>query len=276
MVIKDISYGNGERNLYDLYLPEDLNRSKEQGLVICIHGGGWNSLSKETMENECQWFASLGYLAAAINYSLLKVVVSNSLMKVEDNGVSVYTMLDDIEHAICEIKSKTSRMGIKVGKIALLGASSGAHLAMLYAYMKKKRSAIPISFVCNMVGPCDISLFEEFPLRKEETYSLLSGLCGIAINENNIESQEVKAKIRAISPVEYIDNTSPPTLSAYGGKDNVVTLKHLASLKKRFEDVGGVNEYIVFPNSGHDLANDKECLKLFKDKQIEFTKRYFD
>lgn len=218
-VIKDIRYGDKVNNLLNLYIPSTIDKAKEQGLVVCIHGGGWNSLSKEGMDYECATFSKSGYLSAAIGYSFIQVDASQDPpTAVVSPEANVFIMLEDIEHAIKKIKVTVREMGFNVTRIALSGASSGSHLAMLFAYSRQLLSAIPVSFVCNAVGPTDLRLFRDFPLPDLNSYQLISALCGCEVNSSNIESKEIKQLIDAISPVTFINENSPPMVSAYGAK----------------------------------------------------------
>ena len=67
--IADISYGDGEANKFDLYLPKDSTKDT-YGLVIYLHAGGFTSGDKADDENMLAWLCSKGYVAAGINYTL--------------------------------------------------------------------------------------------------------------------------------------------------------------------------------------------------------------
>ena len=62
-VYKDISYGEGEANKFDLYVPA--NGSKESyGLVVYLHAGGFTSGDKAGDAEMLAWLCSKGYVAA--------------------------------------------------------------------------------------------------------------------------------------------------------------------------------------------------------------------
>ena len=46
-IYKDLEYENKNGNKYDLYIPNNLDKNKEQNLIVYIHGGSFNSGSKE-------------------------------------------------------------------------------------------------------------------------------------------------------------------------------------------------------------------------------------
>lgn len=39
-VLPDLSYGNGEKNTYDLYIPAEMPQGQPCSLILLIHGGG--------------------------------------------------------------------------------------------------------------------------------------------------------------------------------------------------------------------------------------------
>lgn len=278
LVWKNIRYGDRERNLLDLHLPDDLDKTKDQGLVVFIHGGGWCSFSKDGKTVDCERITRSGFLAATIGYTLLQVGMDPKTgaytMQVSAQE-NVAVMLDEIGMALRKIKSLAEERGISISRIALAGDSSGAHLAMLYAYSRKDESPFPIAFVLNAVGPTDLRLFDEFPLREGERYALISALCGYPIDFSNRDSEEVRNRIDAISPARFAGPGVPPTLSAYGAKDDTVSPGNRMALEAALAEAGVPHEVLLFPNSGHALLDDWECTRRFFEKQVEYCRKYF-
>ena len=66
-VYRDLPYA--EDMCYDLYLPSSLEKEDEQFLLLYIHGGSFNSGSKEDGEVWCKYYASKGYVTASLDYS---------------------------------------------------------------------------------------------------------------------------------------------------------------------------------------------------------------
>ena len=65
----DLSYGPGEANKFDLYLPAD-DSKETYGLVVYLHAGGFTSGDKSGDAGMLQWLCAKGYVAAGINYTL--------------------------------------------------------------------------------------------------------------------------------------------------------------------------------------------------------------
>ncbi len=139
------------KNNFDLYVPKDLNKSAKQTVVLFIHGGAWISGFKTDVNSYVYEFANRGYISATIQYTLLK-------KSMDDASLSIFRDLDEIDACISAIKLALGDLEFDTSKLNLVigGASSGAHLTMLYAYSRGQRSAIPIKFLINAVGPTDI------------------------------------------------------------------------------------------------------------------------
>ena len=76
----------------------------------------------------------------------------------DDRSLSIFRNLDEIDACIASIKAALEDLEFDTSKTHLVigGASSGAHLAMLYSYSRGQRSPLPISFVVDAVGPVDM------------------------------------------------------------------------------------------------------------------------
>ena len=70
----DLSYGEGEANKFDLYLPAD-DAKETYGLVVYLHAGGFTSGDKSGDAGMLQWLCSKGYVAAGINYYPIDEIV---------------------------------------------------------------------------------------------------------------------------------------------------------------------------------------------------------
>ena len=139
------------KNNFDLYVPKSLDKSAAQTVVLFIHGGAWISGFKTDVNSYVYEFANRGYISATIQYTLLK-------KSMDDPSLSIFRDLDEIDACISAIKLALDDLEFDTSKINLVigGASSGAHLTMLYAYSRGHKSELPIKFLIDAVGPTDI------------------------------------------------------------------------------------------------------------------------
>lgn len=139
-IYKDLSYENENNNKYDLYIPSNLDKEKEQYLIVYIHGGSFNSGSKEDGDLWCKYYATKGYITATIDYTLQN----------QGKDASITLMNNEIENSIKAIKEYLDNLGYNVVGMASSGVSAGGTLAMNLAY--NGNSSIPVKFVFQLAG----------------------------------------------------------------------------------------------------------------------------
>ncbi len=138
-------------NNYDLYVPNSASKTGKHLVILFVHGGAWVSGFKTDVNQYVHEFAKKGYITATIKYTLLR-------RSMDDPTLSIFRNLDEIDACITSIKAALNDLEFDTTKtqLAIGGASSGAHLSMLYSYSRGQNAALPIRFVINAVGPVDI------------------------------------------------------------------------------------------------------------------------
>ncbi len=124
--IKDVQYAPGLT--LDVHLPSGHKRHGAVGAVLIVHGGGWNHGSKGDYEKFDRWLTTNGFAVFDVNYRLAG---PESRFPVP---------ADDVATAFKWAQSHASEYGVDPKRIALLGRSAGAQLALLTAY-NSSRSA---------------------------------------------------------------------------------------------------------------------------------------
>lgn len=192
------------KNNYDLYVPSASKTPRDQKhiVILFIHGGAWTMGVKTDVNPYIHDFASKGYITATIKYTLLR-------NEMDDPSLSIFRNLDEIDACIKSIKNSLASLGFDTTKSQLVigGASSGAHLAMLYAYSRGKESAIPIKFVVDGVGPVDIKpdAWKDFTHSSESILDAGLDKNALAIQENNHNLSTLKISDGG-SETKYWDN----------------------------------------------------------------------
>lgn len=101
----DLAYGDGERQRFDLFLPE----GTPKGLVVFVHGGYWMAFNKNTWSQFAAGSVSRGYAVAIPSYTLCP-----------ENRIADITA--EIGMAIAAAAAEID------GPILLTGHSAGGHL----------------------------------------------------------------------------------------------------------------------------------------------------
>lgn len=177
---------------------------------------------KSEIAYACRRYAKAGYFTAAMNYSLIDL---------ENNKSNIPMMLDEIGLCLGKIREKTAELGYRIDKVALSGFSAGGHLALLYAYSRSESSPLPIAFVAEQVGP--VSFVEgwddaeaDSPEKISEAIKLVETAAGREIGEDAVLNGEARGIMASISPLQLVNENTPPTVMGYGGKDWLVPLEN--------------------------------------------------
>ena len=265
----DCAYGDDPRQILDLRLPE--NAEGETGLILYIHGGAWVSGSKEEYRDALDHTCSLGYAAAAVNYRYISPSVNMGML------------MDDVTAALAKIKALAVQNDIQIDRVLLTGTSAGAHMSLLYAYKYADSAPItPVAVVSNC-GPtdlCSAELIEQNQLGgRAEIVGLLSEIAGIYITESEYLNktggyEDWAEALREYSPLYQVSASSVPTVIGHGKLDGIVPFSSAVSLDAALTENGVTHEFVIFPNSGHELDNDPDAASQMNDLLAQYAQTY--
>lgn len=277
-VYTDLSYGEGEANKFDLYVPADKSR-ENYGLVVYLHPGGFTSGDKSGDAQMLQWLCSKGYVAAGINYTLFSE---------ENPDANVYTQSVEIRESIPFVVAEAKKKGYHIDKMAVAGGSAGHALAMIYAYRDAGTSPVPVKMVFGAVGPSCFYLEDWInmgadpdhpnPVDPDADYSgiagLFSAMAGKEITEDMLETGAYLEQVKDISAAMWIDENSVPTVCAYGSWDKAQAFLASKRLDSALTQYNIPHEYIVCGHSGHGLQNDNAKYAMYMEKVSEYLDTY--
>jgi len=229
----DMSYGSDPRQAVDVYLPA--GRSKENTpLLIYIHGGAWIEGDKSEfsafLDLARQAFPDYGFVS--IGYRLHDLFLGSNRFPSQEN---------DIIQAITYIESQTATWNVS-NNIILVGASAGAHLALLHGY--KHQEIGNIAGVIALFPPTDLAKLYSF--NQASTLGLMSILGG--------SPQESPEIYQSSSPVHFIDEASIPSIFFHGTLDQVVPISQSELLAKVLQENGVNHQYRIVEGQGHGFT----------------------
>lgn len=270
-VYKDISYGGGEANKFDQYVPADGGK-ENYGLVVYLHAGGFTSGDKSGDAEMLSWLCSKGYVAAGINYTL----------RTNDNDKSVYSQSMEIKEAMPIVVEEAERLGYHIDKMAISGGSAGGTLAMLYAYRDAVDSPVPVKMMFELVGPSSFyrsdwgvyGLDQDTDQSREAAADLFGIMLGKEINVDIIDTPQYDEIIKPISAFMWIDENSVPSVIAYGTHDRVCPFMTSAHLVNALKENGVDYQYFEMPHSGHGLQNDDKMYGQYMNTVEEYLDKY--
>lgn len=227
------SYGNHPRQVFDIFLPANRNKSSTR-LFVWVHGGGWIDGSKDEFREFKPWLEAVqeDYAYASINYRLFDLLTASNRFPNQE---------EDVKLAMDYFKSQLDQWNIS-DQVILAGASAGGHLVLLHSYKNN-----PDKFVKTVVAffpPTDLLEFRSFNVT---TRFLLDNLMGGPPDQS-------QSLYESSSPVNFVTNTSIPTVLFHGDQDVVVPISQseiLESLMKE-KSVSHLIKYI--PGQGHGFT----------------------
>ena len=240
-----VPYGLDPRQSLEIaYRPNDESPTP---LILFIHGGSWISGDKSMMRRYQQQVVDAGYGYVSMNYRFIMT------------GATYLDMLDDIQLVIQFLKDFASDLNVDTTRMAMVGESAGAHLAMLYAY--RNVSPIPIEFAMALVPPVDFT-DPGYLSFGDPTFQLFlaNGLMATSLMgpEDLVANGYPDAWMDA-SPIHHL-STAIPTLIGYAGLDELIPLSNMEGFLIAATAINAPIEAILFPNSGHSLSSDPDKL----------------
>lgn len=260
----DLEYGKNERHRLDLYIPNSLK--SENGLILFIHGGGWNSCDKSAHSDDARFRAEQGYVSATMNYRYVS------------DDIHIDDILEDISSALQFLKDKCGEMKINLSKCILSGGSAGGHLCLLYAYTKRNLAPIePVAVVCHC-PPADLSdsrlIMGKDNQYESYKYEILSKCIGKAITKESFCTDEIQSILRSYSPITYVNDKTPPTVISQGLIDDIVPYDASLEFYNLLKKSGVECEWVRYKNSGHPLDKDPDSAEETRRIFTEYAKKY--
>jgi acetyl esterase/lipase len=240
-----VPYGLDPRQTLEIaYRPNDVNPSP---VVLFIHGGSWISGDRSMMRRYQDQVVNAGYIYVSMNY---RFVLS---------GATYLDMLDDIRLTIQFLKDFAIELNVDTTRMAMVGESAGAHLAMLYAY--RNVSPIPISFVMALVPPVDFTDPGYLSFNDPNVQLFLAnGLMGTTLTgPEDITNDGYPPSWIDASPISHLANAIP-TLIGYAGLDELIPFSNMERFLIMSTSTNSPIQAILFPNSGHGLNGDPDKL----------------
>jgi acetyl esterase/lipase len=225
----NVSYGSNAQQKMDIYLPSGRSTAATK-VMILIHGGGWNTGDKADFNAYVDTLKKRepSYAIFNINYRLA-------------NTPNIFPAQEqDVKAAVEFIYNKRTEYGIS-DKFVLLGASAGAHLALLQGY--KYTTPVKPKAIVDFFGPSDlIDLYNNPP--NPLVQPLLASVLGATPTLNNTLYMQS-------SPINFVSSQSPPTIIFHGGVDIVVSPSQSVALNTKLQIAAVTHQYYFYPTEGH-------------------------
>lgn len=218
----------------DLYLPDQLATEPHDGrgrvpLVVLVPGGGWATADPTGLAGLASALADAGIAAAPTH------------LRAEEDGVTYPAPLEDVLCAVATAADRLRSRGFVPDPVAVLGHSSGAHLAALAVLAVDDYSptcdapAVEPDALIGLSGPYDISQVPE----------VASALVGTSPDDD-------PGSWAAANPVDRADlRPDVPVLLLHGDADETVPVEFTTQFADALEEGGHPTTVEVVPGVDH-------------------------
>lgn len=239
-VLKDIEYARApDRALQlDLYLPD----AAAAPLLVWVHGGGWEAGSKAQMPLEP--FIDRGYAVASLDFH-------------PASAARFPGQVHDIKAAVRFLRAEAGRLGYDATRIAILGASSGAHLAALVGVTaghpelegtlgEHLDESSAVQAIVSYFGASNLTtiLAQSTPFGLGVRTPAVTRLLGAP-------PADAEELARLASPVFHVDAEDPPLFLLHGDQDPQMPINQSHELQGAYEKAGLAAELIVVHGVAH-------------------------
>ncbi|MDX6202198.1 MAG: hypothetical protein QOE24_1228 [Frankiales bacterium] len=215
--------------MLDLHLP--VGRGPYPVLVY-VHGGAWFSGSRlglpptvDRVDFHSRVLAR-GYAIAEVDYRL--------------SAEAAYPApLDDLLEALQWLSFWSPKLGLDPARLALLGESAGAHLALMAAFTEPTL----VAAVIDWYGPVDlVRAIETSPveLAEDPAVQLLGGV-----------GPDLLERAATASPLGHVHADCPPVICIHGTADLAVPYADSVSLTAALGRLGVRSELLPVAGAGH-------------------------
>lgn len=225
---KDIVYHreNGRDLKVDLYRPEG-GEVPTRTAVLLVHGGGWVLGDRHMMEGLGQAFAKEGFLAAAVEYRLVREAAWPA-------------QLADVTCAARWVADNADRLGIDAGRIVLAGGSAGGQLAMMAA---ASAEAPKIAAVLALFPASELTVNPEPQAGKFNAAMLLGPDAG-------------DEAVKAASPLHQLGADYPPVFLLHGGQDWLIDPVASLRVYNKLVELGVPAELHIVAGALHEFIGE--------------------
>lgn len=239
--INDIEYAEvaGEALLLDLHRRAG---ATAEPLLVWVHGGAWERGSKDQMPLAA--VVEEGYAIASVEFR-------------PASRAPFPGQVHDLKAAVRFLRASAERFGYDATRIAIMGASSGAHLAALVGTTNGHRE-LEGTTGTHLDTSSDVqAIVSFFPATNLTTILAQSTPFGLNVRAPALERllgaapDAVPERALLASPVFHVDAADPPLLLLHGDQDPQMPINQSHELEGAYERAGLAAELVVVHGAAH-------------------------
>lgn len=259
----------------DLYYPTAM-QSEKCPVIVFTHGGGWaaGNRFKAASGSFAAVFQRLiknGFAVAPVTYRLAK----------KNSNVAMRDCVIDCKDAIRYLAGNADMLGIDAHRMCVMGDSAGGHIAQMLLLSKPEQltgapeltqTSYRMVAGVSWYGPCD---FENIELFNHDDRPDFRDRFGARILGSKSGPLDRLTRYREMSPINYLQQNSPPLLMIQGDKDTTIPVKHAYYMKQKAEELKASVETMIIRNSGHNWRRVGADIDPSREEIIDRTVQFF-
>ena len=231
---------DGSSLALDLYRPRDVGTAPNGGyphaaaalpLVVAVYGGAWSFGSRDGLAPLARRYAQRGYAVAVVDYR-------------HAPRYRFPVQRDDVEDALRAIAAHAQEWHVDPERVALLGRSAGAELALIVA---ERAQPLRVAAVVAYYSPIDLVGGWNDPPRPDpaNVREILETYLGGPPDAVHASAY------RAASPLDGAHRGMPPALLICGDRDELVRIVFQRAFAARLRTLGVPVVAIELPWANH-------------------------
>jgi acetyl esterase/lipase len=224
---RDVVYAtaDGKDLALDLHMPAGVERPP---LLVWVHGGRWMTGTKAQVRME---FVAHGIATASLDFR-------------QSTEARFPVMVHDIKAAIRFLRANADAYGYRADRIAIAGASSGAHLAALVGVTNGHRELEGTLGAHAGESSAVQAIVSYYPATNLTTILDQSTPFGLGVRRPALEAllgalpEQAPALAELASPVAHVDAEDPPLLLLHGDQDPQMPINQSHELEGAYERRG--------------------------------------
>jgi acetyl esterase/lipase len=235
---EDVVYAEveGEPLRYDHYRPRKVTGPAPA--VVVVHGGAWMGGDPSQAAGNALHFARRGIATVSISYRLAP-------------AHHFPAPLDDVRRGLRHVRAHAAELGIDPGRIALLGLSAGAHLALL-AHLARGIPALAQDLPAELAQVSEdvravMLHYGPYDIRRRRPMTDGSDPIGELLGPH----RDDEAWIRLACPVLHAAHATAPALLIHGTADEVVSYRESVRMHEALEQAGRRSSLLLLDGAPH-------------------------
>lgn len=222
-------------------------------VIVYTHGGGWAAGSR---------FGTSNGLFGPIFKALIKrgfCVVSVDYRLCRGGTIRMRDCVIDSKDAVRYLVKNRDTLNIDAKRLFVFGDSAGGHIAQMLLLtppdtLTGDASLAKIEYKVvagvSWYGPCDFEKEELF--NHDDRPNFRDRFGPRILGDGEVTPKEKLRLYRAVSPINYLKNNSPPQLMIQGDKDTTIPVKHAHYMETKGKQLDASVQTLIVQNAGHN------------------------